>query len=63
MGELLDGFGQRVEGGRGGGEGVRGEEVQAETEIRRGKDGEGLDEDVGAGLLARQVRVELVAVG
>lgn len=34
---------------------------QAEGEVRAGEDGEGLDEDVGDGLVAGEVRVELVA--
>lgn len=42
---------------------MRWEQVQAETEIGRGEDGEGFDEDVGGGFVAREVRVELVAVG
>ena len=40
-----------------------GEEVQAEGEVRGGEDGEGFDEDVGDGLVAREVRVELVSGG
>lgn len=42
---------------------MRGEEVQAEGEVRGGEDGEGFDEDVGDGLVAREVRVELVSGG
>lgn len=41
---------------------MRREEVQAEGEVRRGEDGEGFDEDVGDGFVAREVRVELVSV-
>lgn len=48
--------------GRGEGcEGVDGQERQAEGEVGAGEDGEGLDEDVGDGLVAGEVRVELVA--
>lgn len=42
---------------------MRREEVEAEGEVRGGEDGEGFDEDVGDGFVAREVRVELVAVG
>lgn len=42
---------------------VAGKERQAEREVGAGEDGEGLDEDVGDGLVAGEVRVELVAVG
>ena len=70
MREFGDGFGEgRVGGGgaRGGGGGrgedVRGEEVQAEGEVGGGEDGEGFDEDVGYGLVAGEVWVELVSVG
>lgn len=48
----------------GGGEGrqcVHGQQRQAEGEVWAGEDGEGLDEDVGDGLVAGEVRVELVA--
>lgn len=38
------------------------EEGEAEAEVGRGKDGEGFDEDVGRGLIAGEVGVELVAV-
>ncbi len=62
MGELLDGFGQGRVGGVGGrGEDVRGEQVQAEGKVGGGEDGEGFDEDVGDGFVAREVRVELVS--
>lgn len=37
------------------------EEGEAEREVGAGEDGEGLDEDVGDGLVAGEVRVELVA--
>jgi len=58
--ELLYGFGERV--GRGvGGEDVRGQESQAQAEVGRGEDGERLDQDVGDGLFAAEVGVELVA--
>jgi hypothetical protein len=40
-----------------------GQQRQAEGEVGAGEDGEGLDEDVGDGLVAGEVRVELVAVG
>jgi hypothetical protein len=66
--QLLNGFRKRgvagggVVGGRGEGrEGVDGQQRQAEGEVGAGKDGEGLDEDVGDGLVAGEVRVELVA--
>lgn len=36
--------------------------MQAETEIGRGKDGKGFDEDVGGGFIASEVRIELIAV-
>lgn len=68
MGELLDGFGEGgVEEGGGraagwGGEDVRREEVQAEGEVGGGEYGEGFDEYVCDGLVAREVRVELVSV-
>jgi hypothetical protein len=39
---------------------VAGKEREAEGEVGAGEDGEGLDEDVGDGLITRQVRVELV---
>lgn len=69
-GELLHGFGEGgVAGsGEGGGcgqlrgEDVWGEEMEAEAEVRRGEDGEGLDEDVGGGFVAGKVGIELVAV-
>lgn len=67
--ELLHGLGEgRVAGGgvvRRGREGrqrVHGQQREAEGEVRAGEDGEGLDEDVGDGLVAREVRVELVAM-
>jgi hypothetical protein len=40
---------------------VAGKEREAEGEVGAGEDGEGLDEDVGDGLITRQVRVELVS--
>lgn len=55
------GLGERV-GGWVGGENVRREESKTEAEVRRGEDGERLDEDVGDGLIATKVGVELVAV-
>lgn len=59
--ELLYGLGERV--GRGvGGEDVRGEESETEAEVGRGEDGQRLDQDVGDGLLATKMGVELVAV-
>lgn len=69
--ELLHGLAQRrVAGRRVGGRGarergqdVRGQQGQAEGEVGRGEDGERLDQDVGDSLVAREVRVELVAVG
>ena len=42
---------------------MRGEEVQAETEVRGGEDGEGFDEDVGCCFVAGEVRVVLVSGG
>jgi hypothetical protein len=42
---------------------VAGEEREAQREVGGGEDGEGLDEDVGDGLVTREVRVELVAGG
>lgn len=39
---------------------VRGEEREAKAEVGRGEDCEGLNEDVGDGLVAGEVRVELV---
>lgn len=48
-------------GRREGREGVDGQQRQAEGEVGAGEDGEGLDEDVGDGLVAGEVRVELVA--
>jgi hypothetical protein len=58
--ELLYGFGEGV--GRGVRcEDVRGEEGEAEAEVGRGEDGQRLDQDVGDGLLATKVGVELVA--
>lgn len=55
------GLGKRV-GGWVGGENVRREESEAEAEVGRGEDGERLDQDVGDGLIATKVGVELVAV-
>lgn len=55
------GLGERV-GGRVGGENVRREESEAEAEVGRGEDGERLDQDVGDGLIATKMGVELVAV-
>lgn len=40
---------------------MRREERQAEREVGAGEDGQGLDEDVGDGLVAGQMGVELVA--
>ena len=58
--ELLYGFGERV--GRGvGRQNVRGEESQAQAEVGGGEDGKRLDQDVGDGLFAAEVGVELVA--
>ena len=49
--------------GRGGcAEDVRGQEVQGEGEVWRGKDGEGFGEDGGDGVVAEEVGVELVSV-
>ena len=48
-----------------GGEGrerVDRQEGESEGEVGAGEDGEGLDEDVGDGLVAGEVGVELVAV-
>jgi hypothetical protein len=42
-------------------EDVAGEEGEAECKVRAGEDGEGLDEDVGDGLVAGEVWVELVS--
>ncbi len=39
-----------------------GQQGQAEGEVRAGKDGEGLDEDVCDGLITGKVGVELVTV-
>ena len=41
---------------------MAGEEGEAEREVGRGEDGKSLDEDVGDGLIARKVRVELVPI-
>jgi hypothetical protein len=41
---------------------VWGEERQTQGEVGAGEDGEGLDEDVGDGLVTGKVGVELVAV-
>lgn len=41
---------------------MRREESEAETEVGRREDGERLDQDVGDGLIATKVGVELVAV-
>lgn len=38
------------------------EQRQTQGEVRAGEDGERLDKNVGDGLVAREVRVELVAV-
>ncbi|KAL9606916.1 MAG: hypothetical protein Q9167_008111, partial [Letrouitia subvulpina] len=69
--ELLHGFGQRGVAGRGGGAGadaagargqnVRRQEVTGEGEVWGREHGEGFDEDVGDGLVAREVWVELVS--
>lgn len=40
---------------------MAGEEGEAEGEVGAGEDGEGLDEDVGHGLIAGEMGVELVA--
>jgi len=40
---------------------VDGQQRQAKGEVGAGEDGEGLDENVGDGLVACEVRVELVA--
>ena len=40
---------------------MRWEEVQAEGEVGRGEDRQSFDKDVGGGLVAGQVRVELVS--
>jgi hypothetical protein len=40
---------------------VAGEEREAERKVWAGEDGKGLDEDVGDGLIAGEVRVELVS--
>lgn len=40
---------------------VAGQERQAKGEVGAGEDGKGLDEDVGDGLVAGEVRVKLVA--
>jgi hypothetical protein len=66
--QLLHGLGQgrvtgcwvmccRVEGC----EDVAREQGEAEREVRAGEDGEGLDKNVGDGLIAREMRVELVS--
>ena len=41
---------------------MRREEVQAEGEVGGGEHGQGFDQDVGDGFVAREVRVELVSV-
>jgi hypothetical protein len=41
---------------------VAGEEREAERKVRARKDSQGLDEDVCDGLIAGEVRVELVSV-
>lgn len=58
--QFLHGFRESID--RGADEGVRGEEVQTEGEIGRREDGERFDEDVGYGLVPREVGVELVPV-
>lgn len=58
--ELLYGLGKRVGGGVWG-EDVRREESEAQAEVGRGEDGQRLDQDVGDGLIAAEVGVELVA--
>jgi hypothetical protein len=40
---------------------MAGKEREAEGEVGAGEDGEGFDEDVGDGLVAGEVRVELVS--
>lgn len=58
--ELLYGFGEGV--GRGvGAEDVRREESETQAEVGGGEDGERFDQDVGDGLFAAEVGVELVA--
>jgi hypothetical protein len=66
--ELLDCFGEGCIAScwerRGGGDRLEDmcwEEVQAEGEVWGGEDGEGLDEDIGDGLVAGEVWVELVS--
>jgi hypothetical protein len=66
--QVLDGLSERVGaavavlwGAFGVGEDVGGEEGQAQAEVGRGEDGEGLDEDVGGRLVAGEMWVELVA--
>lgn len=59
--ELLDCFGERV-GGRVRCEDVGREQGEAQAEVGRGEDGQRLDQDVGDGLIASEVGVELVAV-
>lgn len=56
--QFLHGFREGVD--RGANEGVWGEEVQAEGEIGRREDGECFNEDIGDGLVAREVGVELI---
>ena len=41
---------------------MAGEESEAQGEVGGGEDGEGLDEDVGDGLVTGEVGVELVAM-
>lgn len=42
-------------------QGMRLEERKAKAEVGRGEDGQGFDENVGDGLIADEVRVELIS--
>jgi hypothetical protein len=65
--QVVHGFGEGAGGRRDtilcGHDGVCGQEGQAKAEVRGGEDCEGFDEDVGDGLVAGEVRVELVPAG
>jgi hypothetical protein len=64
--QVLHGFGEGAGGGCDailrGHDSVRGQKGEAQAEVGRGEDCEGFDEDVGDGLVAGKVWVELVSV-
>jgi hypothetical protein len=64
--QVLHGFGESAGGGCDailrGHNSVRGQKGEAQAEVGRGEDCEGFDEDVGDGLVAGEVGVELVSV-